>query len=221
MVVAAASWTLECAQALQPMRYASLHDWLGNTAGALAGALVAVMLRDLIRATLLALGRMGQTIVRRAVQRVRSFPMGLVLPLVICMVVVFVPLLRALTMPVDTAHQTGATANWLPFLRQFLMPYGVASLHITQALAWYAAIAACLTGCLFLARRPLWCVVPCVAGMAGAAELITWQRLGASPDLTQPILAGVAAAAVVIAVVLVRRAWRAQWLMLQPSMRTS
>jgi len=200
LVVAVASWLLECTQSLSPSRFASLNDVAANTASGALGAMLAVLTRRGIGPTAFWLYRKGAG-VRYAIDDALRWIGGT--PKRAWAVAGAAGLAIAVASWVD--GRSGSLGGWLPFAAAFRESYDVAAWRLGMTAAGYllllVAAGAPLTA--MRSRGGLLLVLLAVAGWAVVIEIGHAAR-GGPHGPTGPILALAVSSTALTFVVLVR-----------------
>lgn len=199
LITAAVAWTLECLQGLMPIRVASSTDWLCNVSGAGIGALAAIILYPLTAQIAHAVSHFAQHTARRLGKWTGRRTAAIVL-LLLCVVVVRY-WFDAFPEPHRLVGPAMGRINPMPGLLHFMMPYDSAALTILRQAGGFALLAGLMS--LALGKgRPCARSASVVLGVvliALGAEVMKLYDAGRYPDITDPLLAALTAAAVATA----------------------
>ncbi len=197
LTVFCVSWLVECVQAMMVPhdRNVALQDVLANTAGAAVAALSAPTLAQQLYRLVVAVYRPCAHAAHRLgefVERQRDRPL-----LVVLVACVHLALVLAWwsghTLPGQ--EKFAPHNNLLPFARQLDRSYDVAAIHLGRSFVVYCLLAALLSLQFFSLRdrRKLGLLVLTLALLAFVHEMIRHHRTGIGVDITQPLLAIMAA----------------------------
>lgn len=205
-IVTLTSYALESAQSIMAFRISSLNDVALNALGGTLGALLAFPIHRAARRLafkLYCLTAHHLHIARDRVRALQSRPALLI-------VIIVTNLFFAFAWLYDAAHHDPTpqhpAANWLPFYTQWLKPYDLAALQIARSLAIYGGISLILAVQLLPTRsRPAVAAIALLTGLLVATRefLFTHHR---GPDITEPLLALLAAGLIASAIALTRHA---------------
>lgn len=198
-IAATVSWSVECLQSLMPMRYASWHDFMANTASAGLGAAVGATLRPMVgpaafwgyrktAATRHALHDAGQWLSERPGRAA-----GAALTL------------GALVAGSSwVAGRSGVLGGWMPFSSAFAESYDVAAWRLGLTALSYLLLVVAAAGPL-AALRARWGWTLLLGVVAGWSLVIEVGHAlhGRAAGVTGPILAILVAAAALAAAMLV------------------
>lgn len=189
------SYSLECIQSLMPHRVGSWQDVAANAVPGIAAAAVTPWLLHGLRAAAFACYCRGWR-VERALRALRARPWltAVVLAATVLPVAAWTAAILSPVRPTSSA-----AANWMPFADHFARSYDKAVYFLARSLLLYSALAVVLGAAMMrrYQRRPLLWVALTVALIACQQE---YRRHQAMPqtraDVTEPILAVIAAALV-------------------------
>ena len=212
LLLGCVSWILECTQSLEATRSASLRDVILNTGGAAVAAIVAPTARDISRRIVFKLYCKISILVidtTALVQKLRARAGVSIAALVGVNTVV----LALWAVAVLYAQTTGKTGKFhaVPFLAHFHKSYDEAFMLMARSMVIYA-IMAVPVALLWASVRTTqgWLrVMLATAAMAGGLQAIRATVGGRSSDITEPILALVAAGTLLLGSHLAHRAVRA------------
>ena len=187
------SYAIECMQSLMPGRHATINDMAANMVGALLGAmLMPWAYRWFQRGVFAAYTRAAHALHGGAVMldRLRRRPLVIAAFALTNVMLVALWYVRS----VDEAAAAGRV-NWLPFAAHFERSYDIAMLTIGRSIIVY-----CLLGLLLSLpllgvrqRHTMGLVVLGVAVLAAAREVMHAAAVGQNADITEPLLAAMAA----------------------------
>lgn len=199
----ALSWLMEATQGVTLGRVGSLHDWLVNTLGALAGALLAMRLERLGRAGAFATYQRVVVAIHLARDQWRRWSQARTATMA-----VLAGLLLAWCC--WTAHGRGEGAVLLPFAAAFARSYDVAALMLLRDGVEAMVLALLSVVALRAAhQRPT-----VIAASLLAVSVTLWRDAvtrwlwRSTVDVTEPVLAALAATALIVGVWLARTAVR-------------
>lgn len=193
------SYAIECTQSLMPDRHATLNDMVANITGALLGAaLMPWVYRWFKRGVFAAYTRAAHGLedVAVIVDRLRRRPLVIVAFALTNVMLVVLWYARS----VDEAAAVGRV-NWLPFAAHFDRSYDVAMLAIGRSIIVYCLLGLLLSLPLLRVRQRhvMGLVVLGVALLAAVREVMHLAAVGQDADITEPLLAAMAAGMVLAA----------------------
>jgi glycopeptide antibiotics resistance protein len=194
LLIALLSWSLECLQSLSYSRVASLNDFFANTAAGFTGVLLAPHLRQAFMAAVFFLYRKSAHPLYLAsdfFRRLNQKPLAM-----FALVLLNITLIVGWYASVSPAARTNdLRVNWLPFVQQFARSYDVAALYLGRSIIVYTLIAMMLSLMMLRAqhrRRMRWILLT-VALLSAALEALKTFTTHAHPDITEPLIAIMAA----------------------------
>ncbi len=201
-IVAGLSWTLECTQAVAPLRYATINDFLANALPGIAAAVLALRISRGLRRLVFGVYRLAAHPLHRVSDLVRDAARRRP-ALLFCLAAVNLAALTAAYVIMAQPHGgSSGEVNLLPFDWHFHRSYDVAMWGIARTMMVYGLIGGVIS--LALVRVDvrqvfLWVL----GGVTLIAVLVEWARYvtpgSARADVTEPLLA-VAAAGLLFAI---------------------
>jgi glycopeptide antibiotics resistance protein len=212
LLLGCVSWILECTQSLEAARTASLRDVILNTGGAAVAAIIAPWARDVSRRVVFqAYCKISILVIDAAalVQKLRAKSSVSIAALIGVNTVV----LALWAVAVLHAQTTGKTGKFhaVPFLAHFHKTYDEAAMLMAKSMVIYAlmAVPVALLWASVRTTQGWLRVMLATAAMAGGLQAIRSTVAGRSSDITEPILALVAAGTLLLGSHLAHRAVQA------------
>lgn len=187
------SWLIESTQSLMPGRYASIQDFMANTAGGLLGVLLAHRINAGLRAGAFGVYRwIAHPLYKLDYFLVKHRHRPTVMFVVLAVNMGLIALWYTASVSLDSVAVLGGSSriNLMPFGPHFLRSYDVAALLLGRSLIVYCLAGALLTLPLMRGRtrRGLGWVVLAVSLIAAASEGLKLVG-GLGADVTEPMIA--------------------------------